>query len=324
MRVIVVGAGAVGSLFGARLSGAGHDVLLVARPAHAAAIRAHGLRLESQPPATYRVAVVERLPNHTEADAILLAVKSYSIATAAREIAEAIRPPVPVLALQNGLGIEAHVAASLSAGGWHDAGRYVVRGINSVPAMLIEPGVVRPTGEGAILLGTSEGGARPRTVAMFSSLLASAGLATRPAEDLAKEEWRKVLINAAINPVTADHGIPNGQLARDPWRRQVLDLLGEAIEVSRAEGVELSPAEVERDLWKVVRQTAENRSSMLQDLDRGRRTEIDAISGAVLALGERHGLSLPATRRIVDRIRRRSDRSLPSPPFRSPLGSPKR
>jgi 2-dehydropantoate 2-reductase len=313
MRVIVVGAGAVGSLFGARLAAAGHDVLLVGRPAHAAAIRTDGLKLEGRPESTYRVGAVERLPSHAEADAILLTVKSYDIGTAARAIGEAVRPPVPVLALQNGLGVESLVRDSLRAGGWPDAASYVVRGINSVPATLVGPGVVRPTGEGEVLLGTSEGGGQPRHVAMFARLLASAGIPTRPAEDVGKEEWRKVLINAAINPVTADHGIPNGQLARDPWRGQALELLTEAMAVSEAEGVELSRAEVERDLWKVARRTAENRSSMLQDLDRGRRTEIDAISGAVLDAGERRGLSLPATRRIVERIRRRSNRSLAAP-----------
>jgi 2-dehydropantoate 2-reductase len=319
MRVLVVGAGAVGSLFGARLAQAGHDVVLVARPAHAAAIRAHGLRLEGRSPATVRLGAVERIPARTETDAVLLTVKSYDVAPSARALAQAVRPPAPVLALQNGLGIVPLVTASLSAGGWSGAAAFVVRGINSVPATLVGPGVVKPTGEGEILLGTLDDEGTPRFVAMFARLLDSAGLTTRPAGDLLKEEWRKALINAAINPVTADHGIPNGQLAKDPWRGQALELLEEALTVSDAEGVEFPPAEVERDLWRVVRKTAENRSSMLQDLDRGRRTEIDAISGAILRLGERHGLELPATRRIVERLRRRADRSLPSPVSRRPL-----
>ena len=319
MRVLVVGAGAVGSLFGARLTQAGHDVVLVARPAHAAAIRAHGLRLEGRSSVTVRLDAVERVPEAGEFDAVLLTVKSYDVAPTARAVAAAVRPPVPLLALQNGLGIVRLVSHSLAAGGWRDAGAYVVRGINSVPATLVGPGVVKPTGEGEVLLGTLEESGSPRFVAMFARLLDGAGVPTRPAGDVVKEEWRKALINAAINPVTADHGIPNGQLAKDPWRGQVLELLEEALTVSAAEGVEFPRAEVERDLWRVVRRTAENRSSMLQDLDRGRRTEIDAISGTILHLGERHGLSLPATRRIVERLRRRSDRSLPSPATRGSL-----
>ncbi|MCI4344429.1 MAG: 2-dehydropantoate 2-reductase [Thermoplasmata archaeon] len=319
MRVLVVGAGAIGSLFGARLAQAGHDVVLVARPAHATAIRAHGLRLEGRSPVTVRLGAVERIPPHSETDAVLLTVKSYDVAATARAVARAVRPPVPLLAVQNGLGIVPLVAASLAAGGWPEPTAFVVRGINSIPAMLVGPGVVKPTGEGEVLLGTDGESGTPRFVAMFARLLDGAGLPTRPAGDVVREEWRKALINSAVNPVTADHGIPNGQVAKDPWRGQALELLEEALAVSEAEGIEFPRAEIERDLWRVVRRTAENRSSMLQDLDRAKRTEIDAISGAILRLGERHGLELPATRRIVERLRRRADRSLPSPTARRSL-----
>jgi 2-dehydropantoate 2-reductase len=130
----------------------------------------------------------------------------------------------------------------------------------------------------------------------------AAGIPVRVEQDREREIWRKVLVNAAINPVTADHGIPNGRLLLDPYRGQALQLLDEALSVAQAEGVRFTDTDAQRELWRVVRATSDNRSSMLQDLDRGRRTEIDSISGAILDLGRQRGLSLPATDRIVQRI----------------------
>lgn len=323
MRVLVYGAGAIGSVFGARLASAGHDVLLVARPAHAAAVRDRGLRVEGRFEGTFRVAAIERLPPTTSTDAVLLTVKSYDVEAAAATLGAGVAPPAPLLLLQNGLGVEGAAIAALADGGWPDAARWIVRGINTVPAQFVGPGLVRQTGEGEVLLGSAEAGTATRAVARFGRLLAGAGIPTKTAGDLPREVWRKLIVNAAINPVTADHGIPNGQLARDPWRGQALALLHEALEVARAEGFDFTDAEVERDLWRVVQKTAENRSSMLQDVDAGRRTEIDAISGAVVRLATLRGLRVPATRRIAARIRRkgsrvlaggaRAPRSLPAP-----------
>jgi 2-dehydropantoate 2-reductase len=112
-------------------------------------------------------------------------------------------------------------------------------------------------------------------------------------------------VNAAINPITADQGIENGALLKEPWRGQAERLLREAQAAARAEGFDFSDEEADRELWRVVRATAQNRSSMLQDLDRGRPTEIEAISGEILAAGGRHGIDLPQTRRALQRIRRR-------------------
>jgi 2-dehydropantoate 2-reductase len=313
MRVIVFGAGAIGSLFGARIATGGHDVLLVSRPAHAAAIHERGLRIEGRTQGVFRIPCVERLPPHPEADALLITVKSFDLGSAASELGNAVQPEVPALALQNGLGVERTAVEGLEAGGWKSAADFVVRGINSVPATLVSPGVVRHAGDGEVLLGGAEPGRGASAVTLFSRLFQSANIPARPAGDLPLEVWRKVVVNAAINPVTADLGILNGQLTKDPWRGQALNLLREAVEVAQAEGFDLSIREAERDLWKVVRNTAENRSSMLQDLDHGRPTEVDAISNSILELGQRHGLSLPMTARMVERIRRRVDRSLPPP-----------
>lgn len=305
MRVIVFGAGAVGGLFGGRLALAGHDVLLVARPPVVAAVRAHGLVLEGRTQATVRLEATERLERRASADWVLLTVKGRDVADAGAELARALAAPAPILALQNGLGIEELLVGGLASGGWATPAASVLRAVHSYGATLVAPGVVRHAGDGELLLPRQDGALPPGTVERARTLLASAGLSVRLVDDLARELWRKALVNAAVNPVTADHGVANGALAKDPWRGQALALLREAQRAAHLAGYVFSDDEAERELFRVVRATSTNRSSMLQDLDRGRPTEIEQISGYLLQVAERAGVDLPRTRQAIARIHRR-------------------
>ena len=305
MRVVVFGAGAIGSLLGARLVAAGHEVVMVGRPAAAERIRTSGLVATGRTEGTFRPAATASLAAPTTTELVLLTVKAGDVREAGRQIASAIRPPVPVVALQNGLGIEEVLARGLSDGGWPGAERWVVRAINSYGATLVAPCRVHHAGDGEILLPSTDGAAPPGTIDRIDRLLRDGGFAVRRVTDLPRELWRKALVNAAVNPVTAQHGVANGDLLRDPLRGQAENLLKEALATARLEGQVFSDEEADRDLWRVVRATAENRSSMLQDLDRGRPTEIDEISGSILRAAQRHGLDLPHTRRAIEWVRRR-------------------
>ena len=299
VRIVVVGAGAIGTLFGALLQRAGNDVTLVGRAEHVGEINRDGVKLEGRTTGTVPVRATASLPPGFQSDLCLLTVKTYDLESAASVFGRTVVSPVPVAALQNGLGVEAAVEQALTAASWPEAGRWIVRGINSIPATLVRPGTVRHAGEGELLLSDYGQGHHADSVA---TTLRAAGIPARVEPDREREVWRKALVNAAINPVTADHGIPNGRLLLDPYRSQALQLLDEALSVAQAEGVRFTDTDAQRELWRIVRATADNRSSMLQDLDRGRRTEIDSISGAILEIGLRRGLSLPATARIVQRI----------------------
>lgn len=307
MRILVIGAGAIGSLFGALLSAAGNDVTLIGRAAHVAAVARDGLQLEGRTTGTFRISARTELPASTRADVALLTVKTPDLERAATMLGQSVSTPIPVVTLQNGLGVELTVDRGLRAAGWPDPRDWIVRGINSIPATLVRPGVVRHTGEGEVLLSDFHVG---RHAEGISDTFRMAGIPAQVDSDRERTVWRKVLVNAAINPVTADHGIPNGRLLLDPYRGQALQLLDEALSVAQAEGIRFTDADAQRELWRVVRATAENRSSMLQDLDRGRKTEIDAISGTLLELGKARGLTLPATDRIVDRIHAKEPREL--------------
>ncbi|MCI4337124.1 MAG: ketopantoate reductase family protein [Thermoplasmata archaeon] len=311
-RVLVFGAGATGSLFAARLAAAGHAVTIVGRAAHVQAIRAGGLSVEGLRPGRFQLSAEEQVPGDLTPHAILLSVKTYDLGPAGREVGAALRTPVPLLAAQNGLDVAGELAGGLEAGGWLGAPRFLVRAIHSVPATWLGPGRVRQAGEGEFVLPAQDpDGSSPREV--WAGLIGSMGYPLRRAADFEGEVWRKLLVNAAINPVTADHGILNGQLREDPWRGQALALLDEARSVALAEGHPISRDQAEADLWRVVTATAENRSSMLQDLERGRPTEIEAISGAILRAGSRHNVRLPATQRAWDRITWRASAARISP-----------
>ena len=323
MHVVVFGAGAVGSFLGARIAAGHHSVLLVARAPHVAAIQATGLRIEGGSEGTHWLNARTDLAGVDRPDLLLLTVKAPDVGAAAESIAAAFRPPVPIVAFENGLGIEAELVGHLRTAGWSSPESSVVRALNSYGVTWLGPGRIRHAGDGEIVLPATADPFPSGTLEKIEELLTGSGLVVRRAPAFQRELWRKALVNAAINPVTADQDLANGALAREPWRGQAENLLREAQAVARAEGFDFSDEQADHELWKVVRATAQNRSSMLQDLDRGRRTEIDAISGAVLAAGLRHGLDLPHTRRAIERIRRREAEG-PSRTLRDgpPVGTP--
>jgi 2-dehydropantoate 2-reductase len=298
VRVVVVGAGAVGSVLGARLALAGHTVTLVARPAHVAAVRANGLRITGTTERTVRLDATAAVPVPLEADAVLLTVKTFDLDRAVAEIARAAPVPLPVLLPQNGLGIGTQVRGAFARAGWTQPELWVVRAVSTVPATLVGPGEVREAGTGSILL-PSETGPAAAAVHRFHDLLRDTGLPVAYVPDLVREAWRKAIVNAAVNPVTALHRVPNGALLEGPLRAEALELLGEAVRAAGSSGLDFAEADLVLDFERVVRATAENHSSMRQDLERGRPTEADAILGALVRAGAAHGLELPHLRKAL-------------------------
>ncbi len=314
MRTVVLGAGATGSLFGARLVAAGESVLLVGRREHVATVRAHGLAIEGVAPGRFRLDAAERLPNDGPVDLVLVTVKSFDLPTAMEALGR-IRSPTPTALLGNGLGLEATAVRSLRDAGWERPERYVARAIHTVPATLLGAGRVRASGSGDVVVPTPEtAGPAERTVRLLLDLFGRVGIPIRTTATFEREVWRKVIVNAAINPLTALHGVTNGRLAETSLHAEARQLLEEAVAVAQAEGTAIGLEEAVADLERVVRATAENRSSMLQDLERGRPTEIAAISGEILRRGERHGRSLPATARVIAELEARIRAGAPGKP----------
>ncbi len=314
MTIVVLGGGAVGSLFAARLAGSGRSVELVGRPDHVAAIRANGLTVLDPAPETFRLRAETELAAGTEAEAVLLTVKTFDLERAATELARAIPRPVPTLLTQNGLGIEPAVHSALASGGWTNPAAWAVRAVHSGPATWVRPGGVRAAGEGELLL--PDPGERPESATvlrLFARLLADAGLRVRAVPRFEREVWRKALVNAAINPVTATHGVENGRLLEDPERAEARARRAEARRAAALAGYDFSEEESVGDFERVARATAANRSSMLQALERGRPTEIESISGEIVRIAAAQGVDLPRTRAIAEEVRRRARRATDAP-----------
>jgi 2-dehydropantoate 2-reductase len=308
MRLVIFGAGGVGSLFGAFLARAGHDVLLVGRKEHVQWIERDGLRVEGVTNMTVRPRVASALRAGERATMVILTVKTYDTENACRTIARAMSSR-PILSLQNGLGNLEAMERGLSAGGWTTPRLNVALGVLSWGVTFQGPGHILHAGTGSLVLGDLSGG---RAAKRFASLFEGVGIPTQYTDDIVRAIWRKVIINAAANPVTADHRVINEELLNEPLRGQAIALMREALEVSAAEGYPFPEHEIEEELFRVLRQTAQNRSSMLQDVLRGRPTEIEAISGAILERGQRHGLKLPYTERIYRRLKAKQPPTVPS------------
>ncbi len=307
MAVLVFGAGAVGTLFAGLFARAGRSVDLRCRPAQVGTISDRGVQIEGSVAGRFPVRAIGALPRPLRAELVILAVKSYDVEAAAREIGESLDASIPILLPQNGLGIEALARAGLR--GSPELEEDLIRAVNTIPATWLAPGRVRYAGRGEIRLPAVEEPMRRRTaIAEFRALFEEAGIRVANVADLDAALYTKAIVNAVINPLTADRGVPNGALEGGDLRPIAEALFAEAIEAVRATGHRLDRASVEEELWRTVRATATNRSSMLQDVDRGRPTEIEAISGALLAVGHAAGVPMPATERIVARLRARPPR----------------
>jgi len=289
MHILVVGAGAIGTLYAARLS-TEHDVTLVThRPEQADAIRASGVRVTGVDAIERRLNATARLERVEPGSLVLLTTKVYANGDAVRPLAPLLPEDAVILCLQNGLGGEAVVREAVR-------GRCpVLRGITNFGAIFVEPGVVSLRARGDTLVEDGPKGA------MLAEVFTRCGLAGRVSRDMQREVWKKLIVNCVINPLTAMTGMEVGWIADgriDPLKRQIID---ECLAVARHEGVTF-----DEDLVRMLNETygpSRNLSSMYQDLRQGRRTEIDFMNGAVVDLGRRHGLPCPINRALVEIVR---------------------
>lgn len=289
MEIVVFGAGSLGSLIGGLLARE-HDVTLVGRDPHVRTVREKGLTVTGE--FDFRVHPDATTDGTGLAAAlVIVTVKSFDTAEAARELATGSFDAV--LSLQNGLDNERILAERLDR---------VLAGTVTYGARLREPGLVACTGEGEIALGPPEGGESP-PAERIAAAFRTADVDAAAVEDVPRRLWLKLAINAGINPVTALARVRNGALADGPGGETARAATHETARVARAEGVRLTDREALSALDSVIDATGENRSSMLQDVEAGRRTEVDAITGAVVRHATDHGIDAPTNRHLLRLMR---------------------
>lgn len=285
--ILILGTGALATLFAARLSARGHDVTMLGTwQAGLDALTRDGARLvdSNGREHVYRVRVTRDPKAARGARTAFVLVKAWQTERAAHQLAECLADDGLAVTLQNGLGNDDILAASIGR-------ERVALGVTTTGATLLGPGLVRPGGEGVVSLE-----AHPR-IGEVESALRSARFNVEVVADAKSLVWGKLVVNAAINPLTALLRIPNGELLQRPAARTVMSALAEeTAAVASAQRVQLPFENAVEAAENVARKTASNHSSMFQDVRRGAPTEIDAICGAVTRAGERHGVATPVNR----------------------------
>ena len=288
MKVAVVGAGAMGCLYGAALHRGGAEVVLVdVNPEHIAAINEHGLELDTRA-STERLPLPARRPDElTEpVELLVLFTKTFHTNTALAGVGAAIGPDTHVLTLQNGLGNDEAVAR-------HVARDKVIAGVSTLPSDLVGPGKVRSHGEGGSQIYPAFGG-DPAFAQQVADLLTAGGLPTTLAPDIQAAIWSKVIFNATMNTLCAlTRRTPGFLGAHEESRALIHAAVEEGVAAAHAAKVSVDGSKIHALIQVSVTDHADHEASMLQDVKARRRTEVDAIAGAIVRAAQEAGVATP-------------------------------
>jgi 2-dehydropantoate 2-reductase len=292
MHIVIIGAGAMGSLLGYYLSARVSVQLLDGWQQHVDTINHEGLRLEREGHVgVRRVFATSDAAQIAAAEVAIVMVKAQQTLWAAEQARRVLHPDGIAVSLQNGVGNREQLASVLGA---ERAGQ----GVTSIGALLLGPGRVRQAGMGSTMFATLPDPAR---MAALAATFSVSGLPAAVSDDLEALVWGKLLVNVGINAISALLRVPNGALAEVPAvRTLVAQAIAEGVAVAEARGVQLPYTDALQQTLDVVVATAANRSSMLQDVLRGSPSEIATINGAIVREGERLGIPTPVNAILTD------------------------
>lgn len=298
MEVVIIGSGAMGSLFGGRLAADEHDVTLVDTwEEHVRALNENGLVI-STPDGTEQTIEVTAVTDPATIESIdvaIIFVKSIHTESALQDSAPILEDEVDVITVQNGLGNPETIAHYVPE-------EHVIAGTTAQGAILEGPGHITHAGQGPTLIGRYYGESDDKDYEIADQFT-SAGIETEVTNTVKDIIWEKVLVNIGINAATALAKVQNGLIARTDSGRQIAKMaVSEAIVVAQAEGRSIRDDMVEY-VMEVSESTAPNKSSMCQDLEAGRKTEIETLNAEIIRRAERHEISVPVNRTLTNLIR---------------------
>jgi 2-dehydropantoate 2-reductase len=290
MKIAVVGAGAMGCLYGAAFHRGGADVTLIdVDREHIGAINAHGLQLDTRAGIeTLRLPALRPEEAHEGVDLVVLFTKTFHTDAALAGVTAIIGPRTHVLTLQNGLGNDRAVAR-------HVPRERVIAGVSTLPSDLVGPGRVRSHGEGGSKICPAFGGDLSFAQEV-AALLSAGGLPTALEPDIEAAIWSKAIFNAAMNTLCAlTRRTPGFLGAHDGATALIRAVVFEGVAAANASGVPIDAQPI-LDLTVVsVTDHADHEASMLQDVKAGRPTEVDAINGAIVRAAQAAGVAVPVT-----------------------------
>jgi 2-dehydropantoate 2-reductase len=281
--LLILGTGAMATCFAARCSAAGVQVTMLGTwPEALAALNRDGAHIEGV--GHFPVRATDDPQTCQGARLALVLVKSWQTGRAAQQLERCLDPAGMAFTLQNGLGNAEILAGALG-------GPRLTRGITTLGVSLLRPGTVSLQGEGEVCLEQG------RSSELLGNMLSSAGFRVVLRQNADSLVWGKLIVSSAINPITALLRIRNGGLIQDADLLSLAGAVaGETASVAASLGIPLSDEAPQEAVARVAGQTAGNTSSMLADVLRGARTEVDAINGAITKQGERLGLETPLNR----------------------------
>jgi 2-dehydropantoate 2-reductase len=297
LRIAIVGAGAMGSIYGAALFEGGCDVLLVdVSPTHVDAIRANGLVIRREgDERTLDLPATTEPASEQVVDAAFVFVKGYDTESALDFAEPLIGPHTVLVSLQNGWG-NGDVLARAAAE------KRVVIGISYHSAAVLGPGHILHTNAGVTRVGPLAGHDLTHADAVADALHAG-GFDCEVTTKIRQEVWKKLTLNTAALPPAALTALRAAELPEPPVRELVLGLASETLAVGRAMGFEVDEAAELEHVCELLVSAGSGKASMLQDVELGRQTEIDTINAAVVRLGEEYGVAVPLNRAMVALIR---------------------
>jgi 2-dehydropantoate 2-reductase len=298
MKIAVVGAGGVGGYFGGRLALAGHDVAVVARGPHLAAIRQRGLRVRSvKGDFTAVVQASDDLTEFEPCEVVLFCVKSYDTEAAAARLGPLLGEETAVVSLQNGIDNEEKIAATIGPG-------HVVGGAAFIFSTIAEPGVVAHTGGPARIVFGELDGARTARIEQLLVACHDAGIDAEIPADIRVVLWTKLAFICAVSGMTAAVRLPLGEIrdCAESWA-MFRQIVAEVAVLAGAEGVRLGEDVVEQQVRFAAGLPPESYSSLHHDLVSGRRMELEALHGAVIRRAARVGFAAAASEGIYAILR---------------------
>ncbi|HET6318650.1 MAG TPA: 2-dehydropantoate 2-reductase [Chloroflexota bacterium] len=291
MRIAVIGAGAIGGLYGGLLARAGQEVQFLARGAHLASLTGRGLEVRTADLGTFHVdAVAAADPRElAPAELAVLTVKTYDLEAALPATAQLLAPGGSVLTLQNGLDAPDQVARKIPS-------ELVLIGTTAVETTLVEPGVIAHMSPFRQVTVAAFDGPPTPVVRQVVEVLRGARIDATSVEDGHRSLWEKAAPLIPLATLTSLCQLPIGPIRELPETRALIEtLLAEVIVVARAYGYDLSDVQ-QRSLTLLDRIPPTMRASMARDFERGGRTELEALTGAIVRLAESRQVEVPATR----------------------------
>jgi 2-dehydropantoate 2-reductase len=289
MRIAVFGAGGVGGYFGGRLAQAGEDIVFIARGDHLKAISTHGLRVDSVK-GDFVVKPVQATSDPEQVgvvDLIILGVKTWQVNGAAQAMRPMVGPETVILPLQNGVETPAHLAAELGS-------RHVLGGLCALVTWIMGPGHIRHIGvEPFVRLGELDNHLSER-VQRLREMFVSAGVSVEIPSDIHAAMWKKFLNIVPFGSLGAVSRAPIGVLLEVPETRKLMQQgMREICELARTKKIVLSEKIVDKAMAALEKIPARGTSSLQRDIIAGKRSELDAWTGAVVRIGEEEGVPTP-------------------------------